>query len=214
MPACLESPVAPIRSDMNGGAANEGWARWALFLTLCAAVACAPLAAHLLLKSMPNAGAWMESRWLNGIYLSWAALIYFSWAFVPSVSAPWREWILFFALEFAYPALSWGLGEGSRLYLAADICSYFSTSLAVTIGVMLVWFGIRGLLGDGDMIGIPVALVFAFFCVLLPGAAGELAWWRQVELEGGGWVSPTLRVAGIGLGMAGVMRNLVEADLL
>jgi hypothetical protein len=198
---------------MGEQAREQGWARWALFLTLCVVVAAAPMVAHLLLKSLPNAGAWMENRWLNGIYLSWAGLIYFSWAFLPAVDAPWREWLTFLGLELAYPAVCWGLAAEDRVYLLADICSYFSTSLAVTVGVILVWAGVRGLMTDGDMVGILVALVFAFFCILLPGVVGEVAWWRQVELPGGGWLSPALRVGGIGLGMAGVLRNIVGAEL-
>jgi len=77
---------------------------WVVFCLLCGVVALAPMVAHLLLLALPNAGGWLGSSWLNGIYLSWAFLIYFSLAFLPGIQETFRErirgggWCLWFEL--------------------------------------------------------------------------------------------------------------------
>jgi hypothetical protein len=151
--------------------------------------------------------------WLNGIYLSWAFLIYFSWAFLPDIEERFRErmrsWGWFFLFELAYPVLSWGLEGDSRVYLAADVFSYVSTCVALAVAYVLIWEGVSNEL-DG---GVLLALVASFFCILLPGVVGEVAWWQQVELPSGGWLGPLLRAVGVGLGVTGVVRNLRASEI-
>ena len=178
--------------------------RWVLFVVLCVAVAGAPLAGFLLMKQLPGAGAWLHSGWVGGVYLSWAALIYFSWAFLPSVYGTWGEWGRFLLLEFVYPAAMWGLGSPEQL--AADVATYWSTCVAGAAGLVLSTLGLKGL--REEPLGAGIGLVVAVYCVLIPGVAGEVAWWQQVELGGTGWWSPAARVAGLALGMTGVARNL------
>lgn len=186
---------------------------WVVFCLLCGVVALAPMVAHLLLLALPNAGGWLGSSWLNGIYLSWAFLIYFSWAFLPGIQAPFRErirsWGWFFLFELAYPVLSWGLEGDSRVYLAADVFSYVSTCVALGAAFLLVQEGVANAWEGGVLL----ALVATFFCILLPGVVGEVAWWQQVELLGGGWMGPVLRAVGVGLGVAGVVRNLRASEI-
>lgn len=184
-----------------------------VFCLLCGVVALAPMVAHLLLLSLPNAGGWLGSAWLNGVYLSWAFLIYFSWAFLPPIQAPFRErmrgWGLFLLFELAYPVLSWGLEGDSRVYLAADVFSYVSTCVALAVSFLLLQAGF----GEALEGGVVLALVATFFCILLPGVVGEVAWWQQVELAGSGWLGPVLRAGGVGLGVVGVVRNLRASEI-
>lgn len=186
---------------------------WVVFCLLCGVIAVAPMVAHLLLLSLPNAGGWLGSVWLNGVYLSWAFLIYFSWAFLPPIRAAFRErmrgWGLFFLFELAYPVLSWGLEGDSRVYLVADVFSYVSTCVALAVAFLLLQAGF----GESMEGGVVMALVATFFCILLPGVVGEVAWWQQVELAGGGWLGPVLRAGGVGLGVVGVVRNLRASEI-
>ena len=186
---------------------------WVVFCLLCVVVAVAPMVAHLLLLSLPNAGAWLGSVWFTGVYLSWAFLIYFSWGFLPPIRAPFRErmrsWAVFWALELAYPVLSWWLEGSSRVYLAADMFSYVSTSVAVAAALLLFRAGVGEAL-EGMVI---IALAATFFCILLPGIVGEIAWWQQVALPNGGWTGPVLRAAGVVLGVTGVIRNLRNSEI-
>jgi hypothetical protein len=192
------------------------WGRrfeWVLFCLLCGVVALAPMVAHVLLLSLPNAGGWLGSVWLNGIYLSWAFLIYFSWAFLPGMQAPFRErmrgWVVFLVLELAYPVLSWGLEGDSRVYLAVDVFSYVSTCVAVGAAFVLLREGTENAWEGGVLL----ALVATLFCILLPGVVGEVAWWQQVELPGDGWMGPVLRAGGVGMGVTGVVRNLRASEI-
>ncbi len=213
LPKAPTNPSAPPANPTS----DVGWPEWILFGAFCLLICAAPLAAHLLLLSMPNASAWLDSKWLNGVYVSWAFLIYFSWSFLPSMShSPHerlRAWLTFFALELAYPAFAWGLAAPDRLYLFADVASYFSTSLCLATGLILVWFGLGALRSGNQFGGVLLALVATLFCLLIPALAGEIAWWQQVELAGTGWFNPALRVVGVALGVSGVVRNLANSVL-
>ena len=222
-PPPAASPTAPRsgRFEPSPAARNPtsdvGWPEWILFGVFCLLLCAAPVVSHLLLLSMPNSSGWLDRKWLNGVYLSWAFLIYFSWSFLPSLSDSPRQrlwaWLGFFAFELAYPAFAWGFAAPERLYLFADISSYFSTSLGVAVGIMLVRAGLPALGGGVDLGGVLLALVATLFCILLPAIAGEFAWWQQVELASGGWFHPALRLVGVGLGVAGVMRNLAHSKM-
>lgn len=112
-------------------------------------------------------------------------------------------------MELAYPVLSWGLEGDTRVYLAADVCSYVSTCVALGVTFLLL----QAALGETVEGGVVMALVATFFCILLPGVVGEVAWWQQVELPGGGWMGPVLRAVGVGLGVTGVVRNLRASEI-
>ncbi len=177
---------------------------WAAFLVLCVGVAAAPLGAFLLLRELP-ANAWMESRWVGGVYASWAVLIYFSWAFLPPIQAPWperrRAWGWFLGLELAYPAVSWLSAGDTGQYLAADVVSYASSCVAGGTGVALLVAIGRGRRDPYALAWIPPGLAIAVLLLLLPAVLIERAWW---EIGEEGW----LRVVGLGAGMTGVIRNL------
>ncbi|MBL8920417.1 MAG: hypothetical protein JNJ54_16255 [Myxococcaceae bacterium] len=184
------------------------------FLLLCVGVAASPALAYFAVHSLDGAEA--PSRWYDGgVYLSWAFLIYFSWACLPSRELPararLRAWVLFFLLELAYPAVSWLLEGGTRLHVFADVTSYFSTNIALSAGALLT---IRGasLLRGGDW-GILVPLAFVAFFIVLPGLSVEWDWWQVVELPHGDGLSQGLRAAGVLSGAAGVFRNLRRSSL-
>ncbi len=185
---------------------------WGIFLLLCLAVTLAPLGAQRLLEALPATVPWPGGRWAGGVYASWAILIYFSWAFLPSIHAPaperLRAWGWFLLLELAYPAVSWLLGPDDGAFLAADIASYASSSVALGAGLALLAGMARGLREPDAWLWMPPALAITIFLLLIPAATIEIRWWQIGELAQSGWIEPSVRVAGLAAGTAGVLANL------
>ncbi len=175
-----------------------------MFVALCVGVAAAPLGAFVLLREWPGS-EWMESRWVGGVYASWAVLIYFSWAFLPPIYAPWAErwraWGWFLGLELAYPAVSWAMAGEAGAFLAVDVVSYASSCVAGGAGAALLVAMGRGWREPYAWAWMPAGLAIAVLLVLWPAAVMEAAWW---EMGGGGWV----RAVGLGAGIGGVFGNL------
>jgi hypothetical protein len=184
---------------------------WVAFVALCLAVAAAPLAAFVLLQELP-ANAWTESRWVRGVYGSWAVLIYFSWAFLPPIHAPVRErlqaWGWFLGLELAYPAVSSMMSGGSGANLGADLASYASTCVAGGAAAALLRGMGQGLREPYAWAWMPPALAIVLLLLLLPAGMIEAAWWQTAGLGIGQSAEAAVRVVGVGAGMAGVLRNL------
>jgi len=186
---------------------SVSWPERIVFGLLCVATAGAPLLAHVAIHSLPGAA---EESWFDGgIYVSWAFLIYFSWACLPDLDLPDRKrrlaWAAFLALEVAYPLASWVIEGGSRLHAFADVASYFSTSLALAAGLLLAH---RGVLQLREEPGLIIPLGFLGFFVVWPGISVEWSWWRQVELPMNDVPSQILRSLGVVAGTSGVYRNL------
>lgn len=183
------------------------------YALLCVLTAAAPMVAFVSLHAVPGVppGRWYDS----GVFVSWAFLIYFSWACLPGLDQPpqkrRREWALFVSLELAYPVLS-GLLEGdSRLFLLADVFSVFSTSVAGAASLLLVYKGAQ-LVRAGDAMVLPVLLVVGYV-MAWPGLVVEWYWWAVVELPRADALSQALRAAGVVAGTTAVMRNLWNSPL-
>ena len=193
---------------------SVSWPERVVFVALCVATAASPMLAHLAIHALPGVGP--EPWYDSGIYVSWAFLIYFSWSFLPSLALPAKQralaWALFFGLELGYPIASWLLEGGDRLHLFADLSSYFSTSLALAAGGLLVWKGAVMLRGGDAFILFPLGFV-AFF-VVWPGLSVEWDWWAAYELPRGGATSQVLRALGVVAGTTGVLRNMLRSDVL
>lgn len=187
------------------------WLENAVFVLLCVAVAGCTLVAYLVIHTIPGAPSanWYDS----GVYVSWAFLIYFSWVTLPRRALPPRKrlaaWALFLLLEIGYPVLSWLLEGGDRAHLFGDLTSYFSSSLALSVGALLTWAGAKMVRRDVGMI---VPLAFVGFFIVWPGLAVEWAWWQAVELQEGP-LSQLLRAAGVMSGAIGIARNLFDGPL-
>lgn len=190
------------------------WPERALFVTLCVATAAAPMLAYFTIHELPGAppGRWFDS----GVYVSWAFLIYFSWACLPDLDLPGRKrlvaWASFVGLELAYPVMSWVLEGGARQYVFADLASYFSTSLALAVSALIFLKG-AAMVREGDR-GIIFALLIIAYFVVWPGLAVEWDWWTTVELPHGDVVSQVLRGLGAVAGTTGVLRNLRGSSLV
>jgi|GEM_PF-6530748 len=180
------------------------------FVALCGGLAFSPLAGFLLLKQMPGAGAWLDSPWLRGVYLSWALLVYFSWAFLPRTDERWQEWVWFLGLELVYPIATWGISKSE--WIAADVLTYWSSCVAGGAGYLLVSKVLNGVRTEqpGDWAPMIPGLLLVIYGLVIPVIAIEVAWWELSALGGAGEWSSALRVAGIGLGSAGVVRNLAR----
>lgn len=189
------------------------WPERGVFVALCVAIAASPLLAHLAMHALPGVGP--EPWYDHGIYVSWAFLIYFSWACLPSLALPTKKrllaWALFFGLELGYPVASWLLEGGARLHVFADLSSYFSTSLALAAGGLLVWKG-GAMVRAGDA-GILLPLGFVAFFVVWPGLSVEWDWWVAYELPHGDVTSQVLRALGVLSGTMGVARNLLRSEV-
>lgn len=193
---------------------SVSWPERLLFVSLCGATAGAPLAGYLLIRALPGAP---EGRWFDtGVYLSWAFLIYFSWACLPDLDLPAKKravaWVSFGLLEFGYPVASWLFEGGTRAHLFADLASCFSTSLALAAGGFLLWRSAGGL-RRGDW-GLLLPLAFVGFFIGWPGLAVEWDWWTTVELPSGDVLSQVLRALGVITGTTGVLRNMLASELL
>jgi hypothetical protein len=190
------------------------WPERIVFVALCVVTSATPVVAHLAIHALP--GEALVDRWYdNGVYLSWAFLIYFSWACLPRLSLPARQravaWVSFFALELAYPVVSWLLEGGTRLHVYADVASYFSSSLAFAAGGLLLWAG-GAMVRKGEWF-ILLPLAFVAFFVVWPGLSVEWDWWAVVELPHGDVLSQALRGLGVVAGTTGVLRNLLASDV-
>jgi len=195
--------------------AGVSWPERAVFVVFCVALAASPLLAHLAIHALP--GVAPDEPWYDrGIYVSWACLILFSWAWLPRLNLPAKErlgaWLLFIGLELAYPVASWLVEGGDRLHAFADVASCFSTSLALAAGCLLAWRGAAMLWQREFFILGPLAFV-AFF-VVWPGLSVEWDWWVAWELPHGGPLSQTLRALGVFAGTTGVLRNMLRSDVL
>lgn len=189
---------------------------WGAFLLLCLAVALAPLGAYQLLQALPEAGERPWGPWSGGVYASWAVLIYFSWAFLPPIHAPGPErlhaWAWFLLLEFAYPGIRWVLHPEDGSLLAADTASYASSSVALGAGVALLMAMARGLREPYAWLWMPPALAITILLLLIPASTIEIRWWQAGELAQSGWFEPSVRVAGLVAGTAGVLANLRQVQ--
>lgn len=187
-----------------------------LLTALCVWIAFCPLVANLLLQRIPHPQPLLGGFCFSAAAVSWAFVIYFAWAYLPSMDGPpsqrLRSWAEFLALELVYPMVAWGLEPESRLYLAADIASYAST--CVTLGTTALLLSLfREQVRRGEGYGNLPALLSAMAFITVPGVLVEMTWWIQVELADGGGMGPVLRWVGLLLGTLGVWRNLVDADL-
>lgn len=193
------------------------WVECALYGFLYLVVSFSPLLSNVTLRRIPGALSLLDTVGLSVAAVSWAFLVYFAWAYLPSLNAPdrerLREWAVFLGLELAYPAVCWGGERSERVYLTADILTYASTCITLST-TSLLWLGWYSQFEESSSQAwgnFPVLLV-CFGFITLPGLLGEISWWKQVELDNGVvWAS--VRLAGLALGTVGVTRNLLRAKL-
>lgn len=183
-----------------------------LFVALCAGLAFSPLAGFLMIRQMPGVATWIDSPWLGGVYLSWALLVYFSWAFLPRTDERWQEWVLFLGLELVYPIAMWGISRSQ--WIVVDVLTYWSSCVAGGAGYLLVSKVLRGVRTEQprDWVAMIPGLLLAIYGLVIPSLGIESAWWQLADLGGAGDWSSALRVAGISLGSAGVVRNLARME--